>query len=118
MVINNIKTDPERGKKLSGGPRMMVDQEKLAKQTIAFYKKTFESTFTALDMIQDQTQRMLKMQLDLMTGMPEEGKRVISEWMKVYKKGCDEFKTAVDDKFKQVESYFSEAGAGGKGRKS
>ena len=39
----------------------------------------------------------------------------ISEWMKVYKKGCDEFKSAVEDKFKQVESYFAEAG---KGRKS
>jgi predicted enzyme related to lactoylglutathione lyase len=87
---------------------MMVEQEKLAKQTIAFYKKTFESTFAALDMIQEQTQRMLKMQMDLMTGMPEEGKKVLNDWMKVYKKGCEEFKSAVDDKFKQVESYFSE----------
>ncbi len=94
---------------------MMVDAEKLTKQTIAFYKKTFENTFAALDMLQEQTQRMLKLQLDLMTGMPEEGRKVINEWMKVYKKGCDEFKSAVEDKFKQVESYFSEAG---KGRKS
>ena len=86
----------------------MVETEKLAKQTIAFYKKTFESTFAALDMIQEQTQRMLKMQMDLMTGMPEEGRKVINDWMKVYKKGCDEFKTAVEDKFKQVETYFSE----------
>ncbi len=87
---------------------MMVETEKLAKQTIAFYKKTFESSFAALDMLQEQTQRMLKMQLDLMTGVPEEGRKVINDWMKVYKKGCDEFKVAVEDKFKQVESLFSE----------
>ena len=86
----------------------MVETEKLAKQTIAFYKKTFESTFGTLDMLQEQTQRMLKMQMDLMTGMPEEGKKVINDWVKVYKKSCDEFRSAVDDKFKDVESYFPE----------
>ena len=88
----------------------MMDPAKLAKQTISFYKKAFDSSFEALDMLQVQTERMLKMQMDMMTGMPEESKKFVGEWMKAYKKGCDEFKSAVEEKFKQVETMFAEAG--------
>lgn len=85
-----------------------MEQAKIAKQTIEFYKTTFNNTFNALMMLQEQTQRMLKLQLDQTSGFPEEGKKVINEWVKNYKKGCEEFKSAVDDSFRKVESYFTE----------
>ena len=39
---------------------------------------------------------------------PEEGKKAISEWMKAYKKGCDDFKNIVDENFKKVDDFFKE----------
>ncbi len=87
-----------------------MEPSKMAKQTIEFYKTTFNNTFNALMMLQEQTQRMLKLQLDQTSGIPEEGKKIINEWVKNYKKGCDEFKSAVDESFKRVESYFAESG--------
>lgn len=87
-----------------------MEPTKMAKQTIEFYKTTFNNTFNALMMLQEQTQRMLKMQLDQTSGIPEEGKKIINEWVKNYKKGCEEFKSAVDESFKRVEAYFAEAG--------
>ncbi len=86
-----------------------MEPSKLAKQTIEFYKNTFDNTFNALLMLQEQTQKMLKMQLDQMAGFPDEGKKVVNEWIKAYKKGCDEFKSAADDSFRKVEEYFSGA---------
>jgi hypothetical protein len=39
---------------------------------------------------------------------PEEGKKAVIEWMKAYKKGCDDFKNIVDENFKKVETFFNE----------
>lgn len=85
-----------------------MEPYKIAKQTIDFYKTTFDNTFNALMMLQEQTQKMLKMQLDQSAGVPEEAKKAIAEWVKTYKKGCDEFKSAVDESFKRVETYFAQ----------
>ncbi|HRR42430.1 MAG TPA: hypothetical protein P5244_14445 [Syntrophales bacterium] len=87
-----------------------MDTSKVAKQTIEFYKTTFNNTFNVLMMLQEQTQRLLKLQLDQTSGIPEEGKKVIAEWVKNYKKGCEEFKNAVDESFKRVEAFFMESG--------
>jgi hypothetical protein len=38
--------------------------------------------------------------------MPEEGKKVLSEWVKAYKKGRDDFKKVVDQNFKNAEAFF------------
>ncbi len=92
-----------------------MEPSKIAKQTIEFYKTTFDNTFNALMMLQEQTQRMLKLQLEQTSGFPEEGKKAINEWVSNYKKGCEEFKSAVDESFKRVESYFT---ATEKGKKS
>ncbi len=86
-----------------------MDQQKMAKQMIDFYKTTFDNTFTALSIMQEQTERMTNMFLEQATGLPADGKKALQEWMKAYKKGCDEFKKTVDDNFKKAEHLFAEA---------
>mgnify|MGYP000844173784 FL=1 len=81
---------------------------KLAKQTIEFYKTNFDNTFNAMLMLQEQTQRIFNLQLAQTAGLPDEGKKVISEWLQTYKKGAEQFKTAVDESFKKLENYFAE----------
>ena len=87
---------------------------KFAKQTFDFYKSSFNNTFSAIMMLQEQSQKVLDMYLAQTTGFPEEGKKAIGEWIKAYKKGSEEFKKAVDESFKRVEDFFSEAAKPGK----
>lgn len=83
-----------------------METEKFAKQMIGFQKATFDNTFSALVMFQDQTERMVNTVLEQTTWLPEEGRRVIDEWMQVYKKGRTDFKGIVDENFVKMGSLF------------
>ena len=41
--------------------------------------------------------------------MPAEGKKAVTDWLKAYKRGREEFKVTVDDNYRKVEEYFSGA---------
>ena len=92
-----------------------MEQKKMAKQMIDFYKTSFDNTYSALTIMQEQTERMTNMFLEQATGIPPEGKKALQEWTKAYKKGCEEFKKTVDDNFKKAESMFGEAEKTAKG---
>jgi polyhydroxyalkanoate synthesis regulator phasin len=86
-----------------------MDPKKVTQQTFDFYKSTFENTYNAISMLQEQSQKMLEIYLDQTQGFPEEGKKAVQEWIKTYKKGSQDFKSAVDENFKKVEDFFAEA---------
>jgi phage-related minor tail protein len=86
-----------------------MEPRKMAKQMIDFYKATFDNSYSALLMLQDQMQRMTSMVIEQSAAMPEEGKKALNEWLKAYKKGCEEFKQGVDENFKRVEAFFGGA---------
>jgi hypothetical protein len=75
----------------------------IAKQIIDFNKSSFDKTFTAINLLQAHTEKMIKSFLENATFFPEEGKKVISDWMETCKKGRSDFKTVADDKFKLIE---------------
>ena len=87
-----------------------MEQKEITKQMIDFNKATFDNTFNAMLMLQEQTEKMVSTYLDQATWLPEEGKKVINEWAKAYKKGCEDFKEAVDENFKGVEDFFASYG--------
>jgi hypothetical protein len=84
-----------------------MESTKIAKQMIDFQKTTFDNSFSAMVMLQEQTERMANTLLDQATWMPEEGKKVVNDWVKAYKKGREDFKKVVDDNFKMVETFFA-----------
>jgi len=86
-----------------------MDPKNVAKQTFDFYKSTFENSFNAMSILQEQGQKMVEMYLDQTQGFPKEGKKAVQEWIKAYKKGSQDFKAAVDENFKKVEDFFAEA---------
>jgi hypothetical protein len=49
---------------------------------------------------------MLETFLNQATGLPEEGKKVIRDWMSSYSKGCKDFKKIVDENYAKVEEFF------------
>ena len=69
-----------------------METGKMAKQMIDFYKSTFDNSFSAMVMLQEQMEKTLKTSLDQATWLPEEGKKVLDEWVKAYKQGREELK--------------------------
>lgn len=85
-----------------------MDQKQMLKQMIDFNKTAFDNAFNSMAMLQDQAERMNAMVLEQATWLPKEGKKVIDEWVKAYKKGRENFKSTVEDSFKKVEDFFAE----------
>ncbi len=84
-----------------------MDQKQFVKQMVDFHKTSFDNSFSAMVMLQEQTEKMMKSVLEQATWLPEEGRTVLGQWISAYKKGRDDFKKAVDDNFTKVEDYFS-----------
>jgi len=84
-----------------------MDPKQMMKQMIDFNKTAVEKTFTAMTVMQDQTEKMVSMWMDQNKWYPEEGKKAIAEWVKTCKKGREEFKTKLDEGYKNLEQYFT-----------
>ena len=86
-----------------------MDNTQVLKQMIDFQKSTFDNAFSAMVMLQGQSEQMVASLLDQATWLPEEGRKAVAEWTAAYKKGRDEYKSFVDDSFKKVEAFFADA---------
>jgi hypothetical protein len=88
----------------------MEEYSHMFKQMITFNKTAFDNSFNALVTLQEQTEKMVNAFLDQATWLPEEGKKVTLDWIKAYKKGCEDFKKVVDENFKRVEDFMATSG--------
>jgi polyhydroxyalkanoate synthesis regulator phasin len=77
-----------------------MDPKQIARQMIQFNKTAFDNIFDAITVLQEQTEKLITMYMDQAPLLPEEGKKAITDWMKAYRKGREEFKTFVDEKYK------------------
>ncbi|MBF0498339.1 MAG: hypothetical protein HQK58_17475 [Deltaproteobacteria bacterium] len=84
-----------------------MEPQKMLQQMINFNKYMFDNTFNSITMFQEQMEKMSNMFLDQATGMPEEGKKAVTEWVKSYKTARDDFKKVVEDNFKKMEEFFA-----------
>lgn len=82
---------------------------KLAKQMIDFNKATFDNTFSAMVLLQEQMEKMVGVFMEQSTFLPAEGRKMLDEWVEAFKKGRENFKKTVDEGFAKVEDYFTEA---------
>jgi hypothetical protein len=85
-----------------------MDPKQIAKQMIVFNKTAFDNNFNSLKALQEQTERIVNKFWEKTPMFPEEGRKAISEWIKAYKKGCEDYKNIVDENFKKVDDFFSE----------
>ncbi len=81
-------------------------QKDMAKQVIAFYKTTFDNSFNTMIMLQEQAEKFIKTFVSQAPGMNDEGRKVLDQWMGVYKKGRDDYKKAMDEGYAKVEEFF------------
>ncbi|MDI6743082.1 MAG: hypothetical protein QMD11_10150 [Smithella sp.] len=84
-----------------------MDPKQIAKQMVDFNKTAFDNSFEAMSALQDQAEKMFLASIAQTSFFPEEGKKVVNEWIKTYKKGREDFKSTADENFKKVEAFFS-----------
>ena len=84
-----------------------MDPKQIAKQMVDFNKTAFDNSFEAMSALQDQAEKMFTATMEQTSFFPAEGKKLINEWVKTYKKGRDDFKATTDENFKKVEAFFS-----------
>jgi uncharacterized coiled-coil DUF342 family protein len=96
-VTLNYKINEEEGK--------IMEQGKITKQMIEFHKTTFDNTFNAMTILQEQTEKMVNMFLEQAPWLPAEGKEAVNEWLKTYKKGREAYKASVNESYKKVEDF-------------
>jgi hypothetical protein len=82
-----------------------MENKEIVKQMIDFQKKSFDNCFSAMIMIQDQTEKLLKTFIG-QSLMNDESKKVLDQWTDVYKKSRDDFKKAIDEGYSEAESFF------------
>jgi hypothetical protein len=87
----------------------MMDPNQMLKQMLDFNKNAFDNTFSAMLTIGEQNEKMLNTFLEQATWIPQEGKKLIQEWVDAYRKGCGDFKKAADENYKKVVDYFETA---------
>jgi polyhydroxyalkanoate synthesis regulator phasin len=84
-----------------------MEPKQIAQQMIDFYKATFDNSFKAMTMLQEQNEKMVDMFVAQASWLPEEGKKALNDWISAYKKGRDDFKKGVEESFNKVESFFA-----------
>jgi 4-alpha-glucanotransferase len=84
-----------------------MEHYQIFNQMAQFNKTAFDSSYNAMTMFREHNQKMATSLLDQATWMPEQGKKAITEWMKSYNKGCEDFKKIVDQNYQNLEKYFT-----------
>jgi hypothetical protein len=84
-----------------------METTKMANQIIGFQKTLFESAFSAMCAVQEQTEKIANGFLEQMSWVPEDGKKNIKEAMDLYKEARTNFKKAVDEGFEQLEKLLA-----------
>jgi hypothetical protein len=84
-----------------------MDQKQILKQMIEFNQATFNNTFQAMVLLQDQFERIAQTAIEQANWLPAEGRKAIENWVEAYKTGRDNYKSYVDDSYKKVEKYFA-----------
>jgi len=87
-----------------------MTQYSIAKQMIDFNRTTFENTFGAFCMFQEQSEKLVNSFIEQADWIPGEGKKAVADITALFRKGCSEFKRAVDENFGRMEAYFEKAG--------
>ncbi len=68
---------------------------------LEFHKAAFDKPFNALTLLQEQTERMIKMSLEQGAMLPREGGKMLTAWLKACRKGSEIYQKAVDESFRR-----------------
>jgi len=82
-------------------------QKQIAQEMTGFYKNTIDSIIKAATIIQENTEKMVSGSLEQSPWIPEENRKFFKDWMRAYRKGCEDLKTATDEQFRKFEAFLN-----------
>lgn len=83
-----------------------MDQKQLFRQMLEFNKAAFDSNFKNMSFFQNHSEQYIFRFLDRSDWIPEESKKVVSEWLNAYKKSYENFKGCADENYRKAMDYF------------
>ncbi len=86
-----------------------MDQLQMAKQMIQMNKLVFDNNYNMIMTAYEQNKLILSTMLGQASNLPVETKAAIDEWLKTYKKGCEELKNMIDQGYHMVEKTMEDA---------
>jgi len=84
-----------------------MDPQKIAKEVLELNKSVLDNTFNAISTVQDQSAKMFTSVIDEANWLPDEGKKIIIDWVSAYQRGRNDFKAVTDEKYKSFTNYFA-----------
>jgi hypothetical protein len=88
-------------------------RQEIAKQITGFVKTTFDSGVSTLTLFQEYAEKSVNLSLARSPWFPEEGRKLVSEWLKIYKKGYDDLKVAADEQYRKLAVIFHQHNGSG-----
>lgn len=85
-----------------------MDITQMTRQFFEFQKTTFNNTFNALKLAQDQAEKFSTGLIAQNPALPQQTKDAVDGCLKMCKKAQDDYKKTIDESFKNLEQYFSE----------
>jgi hypothetical protein len=79
-----------------------MNQTKIIKEMIDLNQTTFNNSFKAAVLFQDQMEKTANGVLDRAIWFPAEGRKAIDQWTKAYKAGRDHLKAYIDESYKNA----------------
>ena len=86
----------------------MLDYTTFAKQAVDSQKSTVSSALNGFFLLQDQSEKFTNFIAENFADFSSEGKKMISEWDKLLKKGQSEYRKIIDNNINSISSLFAE----------
>ena len=80
-----------------------MDQKQIVKQILDLNKKVLDGVYAAVALGQEQNERLTKRLVEQSAWVPEEGKKVVGEWIEQASKMRNDFKKGLDEGLKTIE---------------
>lgn len=86
-----------------------MEMKNMAKQMVDFQKSAFTNTYNTLAMFQDQAEKINTTFMEQNPVIPQQAKSAINDWANLQKKAREDYKKVIDESFKNMETFFTEA---------
>jgi hypothetical protein len=90
-----------------------MEHTEIGRHLSSVYETAFNNGISAMNAIQDYTEKMVNLSLEQSPWISEENRKLVLTWVKTYRKGYDGFRVAVTERFKHLDSLLNMGCIGG-----
>jgi hypothetical protein len=73
---------------------------------LRFQKMTLDHSLQTMSQLQEYMTKQITACIEANPLLPGEGKKLITDWIEAYRRGCDELKSRVDASYAKAEAFF------------